>query len=97
MRTILTLAILVIASTASAQSIYTPGYSGGVGPWQASRVHSGYLYFNHSAPVYPISYPAYSRGYGYGGGYWQREEQLNELRSIRREVEDLNWQRRWGR
>lgn len=93
MRPLILLAALCFASTANAQNIFQPGYSGGMGPWQASRVHSGYLYYHASAPVYPISYPIYNRGYG-GAAYWQREESLYELRQIRRELE---YGRRWGR
>jgi hypothetical protein len=92
MRSAFFLLALCFAPLASGQSIYTPGFSGSVGPWQASRVHSGYLYYNHSAPVYPISYPIYSRGYG-GAAYWQRAETNYELRQIRREVEEINWRR----
>jgi hypothetical protein len=92
MKALAFLIALCVASEASGQSIYTPGFSGSVGPWQASRVHSGYLYYNHSAPVYPIARPY---GYGYGGAaYWQREETNYELRQIRREIEDSNWRRR---
>jgi hypothetical protein len=90
MKALAFLIVLCVASAAQAQSIYTPGYSGGVGPWQQSRVHSGFLYYNHSAPVYPIARP-----YGYGGAaYWQREETNYELRQIKREIEDSNWRRR---
>lgn len=96
MRSLAILAALCFASAANAQNIFQPGYSGGVGPWQASRVYPGMIYYNHSAPVYPISYPIYNRGYG-GAAYWQREEANYELRQIRREVEEINWRRRWNR
>jgi hypothetical protein len=77
------LLVLCFASAANAQNIFTPGYSGGVGPWQPSRV-GGYWFYNHSAPVYPIARP-----YGYGRGYrtYLQEESLYELRAIRRELE----------
>jgi hypothetical protein len=92
MRSLIVAAVLCVAATASGQNIYTPGYYGGVGPWQPSRVSPSYLYYNHSAPVYPIARPY---GYGYGGAaYWQREETNYELRQIRREIEDSNWRRR---
>lgn len=91
MRSLAFLAVLVVAASAQGQSIYTPGYSGGVGPWQPSRV-GGYWYYNHSAPVYPIARP-------YGGGYrtFLQEEQLIETRRIRQDLEDASWRRRWGR
>lgn len=93
MRYLIVLAALCFASTANAQSIFTPGFAGSVGPWQQSRVYPGWNYYHASAPVYPISYPIYNRGYG-GAAYWQREESLYELRAIRRELE---YGRRWNR
>ncbi len=91
MRAFIIAAVLCVASAAQAQSIYTPGYSGGVGPWQQSRVYPGYIYYNHSAPVYPIARPYYG---GYGYRTFLQEEQLIETRRIRRELE---YGRRWGR
>jgi hypothetical protein len=84
MRLALFAIVLCVASAAQAQSIYTPGYYGGVGPWQQSRVSPSYLYYNASAPYYPVSY-----GYGYGRGYraFVAEESLYELRAIRRELQ----------
>jgi hypothetical protein len=34
MRSFIVAAVLCVAATASGQNIYTPGYYGGVGPWQ---------------------------------------------------------------
>jgi hypothetical protein len=84
MRSFIIAAVLCVAATASGQNIYTPGYYGGVGPWQQSRVSPSYLYYNASAPYYPVTY-----GYGYGRGYrtFLQEEQLIETRRIRQELE----------
>jgi hypothetical protein len=76
--------VLCVAPAASGQSIYTPGFAGSVGPWQQSRVHSGFLYYNHSAPAYPIARPYYG---GYGYRTFLQEEQLIETRRIRQELE----------
>jgi hypothetical protein len=83
MRLALLLAALCVASTASGQNIYQPGYYGGVGPWQPSRV-GGYWFYNQSAPVYPIARPYYG---GYGYRTFLQEEQLIETRRIRQELE----------
>ncbi len=93
MRPTALLIALTITSAAHGQSIYTPGYYGAVGPYQQSRVYPGFQYYNHSAPYYPV------RGYGYGSRHrtYLQEESLYELRQIRQELEDANWQRRWGR
>jgi hypothetical protein len=84
MKALAFLIVLCVASAAQAQNIYQPGYSGGVGPWQPSRVSPSYLYYNASAPYYPVTY-----GYGYGRGYrtFLQEEQLIETRRIRQELE----------
>jgi hypothetical protein len=89
MRSFIVAAVLCVAATASGQNIYTPGYYGGVGPWQPSRVSPSYLYYNSSAPVFPISGPAY------GYRTYLQEESLYELRSIRRELEYGRTRRRW--
>ncbi len=92
MRSLALLACLCLASTVQAQSIFTPGYSGAVGPWQPSRVSPSYWnYYNSSAPVYPVAAP-YG---GYGYRTYLQEESLYQLRAIRREVEFDN--RRWRR
>ena len=95
--------LLIAAGSAAAQSIYTPGYYGALGPWQPSRVYPGYHYYNYTAPVYPIAAPIYGRS-RYGGydnydfdAYLQRETTNSELRRIRNSIEDANADRRWRR
>jgi hypothetical protein len=90
MKSLAFLIVLCVASAAQAQNIYTPGYYGGVGPWQPSRV-GGYWFYNASAPVYPIARPYYG---GYGYRTFLQEEQLIETRRIRQELE---YGRRWNR
>ena len=87
MRPLLITLTLLIASSASAQS-------GGVwygGPYAPSRVAPTYNYYNASAPVYPIGANPFGAG---GYGYWQ---QRAELRRIRFELEEANFNQRWGR
>jgi hypothetical protein len=85
MRAILAGLILVAcARTASAQyPILT------IGPWQPGP--GGWTY-NPSTYYTPSYYagPRYYGGYGYG-------ETAYELRRIRHELEDANFQRRWSR
>jgi hypothetical protein len=87
MRSIIFAAVVSLASVAYGQ--------GGVwygGPYQPSRVAPGYNYYNASAPVYPIGANPFG---GYYGGYgWQQQQ---ELRRIRYELEDANFNRRWRR
>jgi hypothetical protein len=91
LRSLIIAIALCVASAAQAQNIYQPGYSGGVGPWQASRVGPWFNYYNASAPVYPIARPYYG---GYGYRTFLQEEQLIETRRIRQELE---YGRRWNR
>lgn len=92
MRTLLIAFALSVASVASAQ------YPGGVwvgGPYQPSRVSPSYVYYNASAPVYPVAANPFGAGY-YGGGYynWQARRELRELQWA---AEDAAFSRRWGR
>ncbi len=78
--------ILLIPSIACAQQ-------GGVwygGPWAPSRVAPTHVYYNASAPVYPVA------GNPFGAGYYGSWQQRAELRRIRWAVEDArDYRGRW--
>jgi hypothetical protein len=87
MRSIIFAAVVSLASVSYGQ--------GGVwygGPYQPSRVSPGFVYYNSTAPVYPVAANPFG---GYYGGYgWQQQQ---ELRRIRWELEEANFNRRLRR
>lgn len=92
MRTLLFALFVSVASVASAQ------YPGGVwtaGPYQKSRVSPGYLYYDPTALVYGVAANPFGSGY-YGSSYYSWQTR-NELRRLRWDMEDAEFNRRWGR
>lgn len=85
MRPLLIALALAIASTVSAQS----GEVWVAGPYQPSRVSPGYLYYNPTAPYYPVAANPFGAGH-YGG--WRQQV---ELRRVRWAIEDANAYRGW--
>jgi len=89
MRSIIFAAVVSLASVAYGQ------YPSGVwvaGPYQPSRVAPGFVYYNSTAPVYPVAANPFG---GYYGGYgWQQQQ---ELRRIRWAIEDEAFENRWRR
>ena len=90
MRALLFCVALTVCSVAHAQHPYFRAEV--IGPWQPSRVSPGYVYYNHSAPVYPVA----GRGY-YGSRAYDDFQMRNEIRELRWAVEDADFNRRWGR
>lgn len=86
MRPLILALALLAPSIASAQQ-------GGVwygGPYAPSRVAPTHVYYNPTAPIYPVA----GNPFGSYGYTWQ---QRMELRRIRWAVEDAEFSRRWGR